>query len=510
MSTSTPKIIFISVISIFLLVACVRPSTPWKPKENRTFQSVFTATPAHTPTQTPHRFATRDPNAPLYTPTPDAPHVLPTLRSNEEQHVVQRGETLGTIAQKYGVDINAIVTTNQISNPDLLAVGQVLTIPAPEPLPPGPSFKIIPDSELVNSPSATVFDAEQYIIDQGGFLSHFYGEMEGNTRSGADILMQVARDYSVHPRILLAVLEHQSGWVTQSSPPEQTMTYPMGYFHSAYDSLYFQLAWAANNLNRGYYLWKAGAIAGWILADGAVVPPSETINPGTAAVQHFFSLLEGKLDWEHTVGPNGLFATYMSLFGYPFDYALEPLVPHDLVQPEMQLPFEQGAVWSFTGGPHGGWGNGSAWAAIDFAPPGEALGCVANDAWVVASATGPIVRSENGAVVQDLDRDGFEQTGWTMLYMHIESRDRVQVGDFLDAGERVGHPSCEGGVSSGTHVHMARRYNGEWIPADSWLPFNLDGWISGGNGIEYDGWLNKNGQTVEAWNGRQAENQIYR
>jgi hypothetical protein len=37
-------------------------------------------------------------------------------------------------------------------------------------------------------------------------------------------------------------------------------------------------------------------------------------------------------------------------------------------------------MWSFTGGPHGGWDSGSAWSALDFAPPGEGAGCVTNDA----------------------------------------------------------------------------------------------------------------------------------
>jgi murein DD-endopeptidase MepM/ murein hydrolase activator NlpD len=129
---------------------------------------------------------------------------------------------------------------------------------------------------------------------------------------------------------------------------------------------------------------------------------------------------------------------------------------------------------------------------------------------VVAIADGLIVRAGNGAVVQDLDGDGFEQTGWTVLYMHIESRERVRAGTHLQAGERIGHPSCEGGVSSGTHVHLARRYNGEWIPADQDLPFNLDGWISTGTGYEYDGFLKRNGETVEAWEGRDPKNEIQR
>ena len=133
-----------------------------------------------------------------------------------------------------------------------------------------------------------------------------------------------------------------------------------------------------------------------------------------------------------------------------------------------------------------------------FRPPGEAIGCFPNDDWVVAMADGLIVRAENGAVVQDLDGDGNEQTGWTILYMHIESRDRVEAGTQLQAGMPIGHPSCEGGVSNGTHVHIARRYNGEWIPADQEIPFNLDGWVSSGTGNLYDGYLSKNGITVEA------------
>jgi murein DD-endopeptidase MepM/ murein hydrolase activator NlpD len=120
------------------------------------------------------------------------------------------------------------------------------------------------------------------------------------------------------------------------------------------------------------------------------------------------------------------------------------------------------------------------------------------------------VRVENGAVVQDLDGDGYEQTGWTILYMHIETRDRVQEGAYLQAGERIGHPSCEGGFSSGTHLHLARRYNGEWIPADTTIPFVMDGWVSTGTGIEYDGYMQRGERSVEACECRNPENMLQR
>jgi LysM repeat protein len=49
------------------------------------------------------------------------------------EHTVAEGETLGTIAEQFGVTVEAIVAANEIENPDFIAVGDVLVIPAPEP-----------------------------------------------------------------------------------------------------------------------------------------------------------------------------------------------------------------------------------------------------------------------------------------------------------------------------------------------------------------------------------------
>jgi murein DD-endopeptidase MepM/ murein hydrolase activator NlpD len=454
---------------------------------------------------------TRVPGSPYLTPTPDAPHPLPTPRTSSDDYTVQAGDSLAQIAARYGISYQMIVEANQISNPNLIDVGLQLIIPPPDPDQARPDFKIIPDSELVYGPFSAYFPVDEYVQTQGGYLSRYTEELEeGTTLSGAAIVQRVAQEYSVNPRLLLAVLEHASAWVTRVEPDEDTLNYPLGILDAGRQGLYLQLTFAANELNRGYYLWRVNGVATWVLADGAVLLPSPRVNAGTAGVQNFYSRLYGRADWETAIGPAGLFATYTRLFGYPFDYALEPLLPAALRQPALQLPFETGETWAFTGGPHGGWGSGSAWAALDFAPPGEMLGCVQSDAWVVAVAPGLVVRAENGAVVQDLDGDGLEQTGWSLLYMHIESRGRVKQGAYLQAGDRIGHASCEGGFSTGTHVHIARRYNGEWIPADGTQPFDLDGWVSTGAGREYDGYLIRNEQTIEAWNGRSEINQIQR
>ena len=452
------------------------------------------------PTRAPLSVTIPIPNAIQSTPTPDQPHALPSPRQTDDIYTVEAGDTLGSIARGYGVSLNALMDANGLNESSVLTIGMTLTIPAIDTeTNPGSSFKIIPDSELVYGPAATQFDIDGFIQGQGGYLASYIQDVNGEYLSGSQIIERISQNYSVNPRLLIALLEYRSQWVTNTVP--SNVDYPLGFYDDYYAGLYRQAAWAANNLNRGYYLWRANGLATLSLSDGTYVPMSPRINAGTAGLQYFLALYNNRAVWDLDVSEFGFSLTYNLLFGNPFDIQVASLVPPYLVQPQMELPFESGQTWSFTGGPHGGWDSGSAWAAIDFAPPGEPAGCVTSDAWVVAIADGLIVRAADGAVIQDLDNDGYEQTGWNILYMHIETRDRVEANTYVFAGERIGHPSCEGGVSNGTHVHLARKYNGEWIPADGNLPFNLDGWVSSGNGVEYDGYLTRGSIALEAMEG---------
>lgn len=496
-------VIFILLVTLTLaLPACFRLAEqdgPWKLSVEAT-PNIAGPIPTAAPMEVTSVVQTR----PDYTPTPDPPHALPGLRKDPEIYTVQAGDTLMIIANRYGVTVEQIVEANTLINPDYLEIGQVLQIPAPPPGSPGPSLKLIPDSELVYGPNTVDFDIASFILSKSGYLASYLEEVNGEFMTGAQIVERVAQNYSVNPRLLLAVLEHQSQWVTNATPKEDTKEFPIGIYDSFREGLYRQLAYAADSLNRGYYLWRVNGLGGYILLDSRLIPADPTINAGTAGVQHLFSRLYGEEDWREGLSDQGFIQTYTRLFGYPFQFAYEPLIPPALTQPTLQLPFEKGEVWHFTGGPHGGWDTGSAWAALDFAPPGEALGCVQSDEWVVAVADGHIVRTGNGVVMLDLDGDGWEQTGWVIFYLHIESRDRIRPGTQVKAGDRLGHPSCEGGISNGTHVHMARKYNGEWIPADQpGLPFVLDGWVSDGTGVEYDGFLVRDGLAIEAYVGEE-------
>lgn len=59
---------------------------------------------------------------------PEQPADFPTAVP-ARTHTVQAGETLTSIAQQYGVTVQAIVAANEITNPDHVTVGTTLIIP---------------------------------------------------------------------------------------------------------------------------------------------------------------------------------------------------------------------------------------------------------------------------------------------------------------------------------------------------------------------------------------------
>jgi LasA protease len=261
--------------------------------------------------------------------------------------------------------------------------------------------------------------------------------------------------------------------------------------------MYLQLVWAANTLNNGYYAWRSGDLESIHMLDGTLERPDPWQNAGTVALHYYFSTLLEPQDYQQAVGEEGIARVYQDLFGDPWENE-EPHIPGSLNQPELVLPFEPGKTWALTGGPHTGWGKGEPFSALDFAPPSVVGGCVPTNEWTTAVAPGVVVRSEPGVVVLDLDGDSDERTGWIIFHLHVATEDRVPVGERLETGDKIGHPSCEGGTSTGTHVHVARKYNGEWILAEGPLAFNLEGWVAHNGSQPYQGTLTRFSQTVTA------------
>jgi LasA protease len=441
--------------------------------------------------------------APSQTATPPFPSRPRYLPGELVEYTAQTGDTLVNLASRFNTSVAEILEENSFipASATTMPPGMPMKIPIYYLPLWGSPYQIIPDNLFINGPAQVGFDTRQFVADHPGWLKDYQGYVSDANRSGAEIVDLVALNYSVSPRLLLALIEYQAGGLTQPKIDATLENYPLGYRRWSHKGLFLQLAWAANLLNNGYYRYRTSQLSELELKDGRLERIDPWQNAASASLHNYFNTLYEYPEYVRAISPDGLERTYAGLFGDPWQN-VQPHIPGSLVQPAFILPFEPGDVWALTGGPHTGWGTGEPFAALDFAPPSKTSGCVSSAVWATAVTGGIVVRSEVGQVVLDTDGDGDERTGWVVFYLHVGSDHRVPQGSVLTQGQPIGHPSCEGGNATGTHVHVARKYNGEWIPAagigGGVLAFNLEGWTAHNGSLPYLGTLQRNALVVTA------------
>ena len=415
------------------------------------------------------------------------------------EYIAQSGDTLPGLAGRFNTTVEEIFAANPIIPEDATTMppGFPMQIPIYYRAFWGSAFQIIADGLYVNGPAQVDFDAASFSQSQEGWFKDFSESAAQQFLSGAEIVDIVANNFSISPRLLLAMLEYETGAFSSPQFDAAQRQYPLSYEGEFYEGVYLQLVWAANTLNNGYYGWRTGKLIEFDQPNGNLFRPDPWQNAASVALQYFYSQTLSQEEFERAIGPQGLLASYAMLFGDPWEENYDH-IGGSLRQPELRFPFVPDEPWSFTGGPHTGWGEGAPWAAMDFAPALESQGCLETDIWATAVAAGLVVRTDVGSAVLDLDGDGEEGTGWVIFYLHLESKGRAQTGTFLEAGQAIGHPSCEGGSSTGTHVHLARKYNGEWMPAAGANPFVMEGWEPHEGTDIYLGSLTKQGQSIIA------------
>jgi len=449
--------------------------------------------------------------------TPLAPTLIPAPTSGRPaydpgelvEYTAQNGDTIPALAARFNTSIGEIFEANPIIPREVTTLPPGLPMQIPIYYLPlwGTAFQSIPDTAFVNGPSNIGFSTSAFVAASSGWLKEYRAYAGGKNRNGAEIVDYVAQNYSISPRLLLAILEYQGGALTQPQPP--TNRFMLGFRRTYYETPYLQLVIAANTLNNGYYGWRSGQLIEFELTDASIIRPDPWQNAGSVALQYYFSRLYSGDSYYASIGPDGLVRVYDELFGDPW-LDSDTQIPGSLQQPVLRFPFRAGAIWAYTGGPHTGWGSGQPLAAVDFAPSSNTSGCfnAPNDMYAIAMADGLIVRSDIDGVILDLDKDGDERTGWVIFYLHLATKERAATGTELQAGDRIGYPSCEGGSSTGTHVHIARKYNGEWILADGPMNFQFENWKVYAGDKTYEGTLTSGPLTIRACTCSDAPSQI--
>ena len=466
----------------------------------------LTAIPGGTAAAIPNPLATE--TAPAGTAVPTAVGALPSQNAPAPtvqlpagdfyQYTTRSGDDLTGLAGRFGVSPEEILLPEGVSTQGLLPPGASVWIPKRLEVP--AYGGLLPDSELVYSPTSIDFDVASFVQQAGGYLSRYGEEVDGTLLNGAVVIQRVADDLSVNPRLLLAFLEYRAGWVYGEPSGARQIDYPIGFVAAGRKGLYQEIHITATQLNQAYYGWRQGTFTAIKYRQITSARLDPGLNAGSAALQHLFAIFYEQPVWQEALyGVEGFMALYQRMFGDPWarDGALGPLLPVGSSQPLLELPFVRGERWSMTAGPHPAWNTGTPRGALDFAPVTGEPPCSISRVWGTAAAPGIIARSGGNVVVLDLDGDGREQTGWVLLYYHLAG-ELAPAGLVVEVDHPLGHPSCEGGRSTGTHMHIARKYNGEWLAADSPLPFVLSGWQAHADARNYYGTLTKGDQVVSA------------
>jgi nucleoid-associated protein YgaU len=119
------------VAALLSLAACDLPDPPRSAGERPTTLPLLAITAA--PTIDADATATTLAVQATFTPAPLPTRVPATPEATAdgfERYVVQRGDTLAAIAIRFGTTVDAIVTLNELTDPNAIEVGQELRIPA--------------------------------------------------------------------------------------------------------------------------------------------------------------------------------------------------------------------------------------------------------------------------------------------------------------------------------------------------------------------------------------------
>ena len=212
--------------------------------------------------------------------TPLAPTPIPAPTSGRPEYspgelvdyIAQNGDTLPALAARFNTTVEEIMEANPIIPLDATTMPPGLPMKIPIYYLPlwGTAYQSIPDHAFVNGPAQIGFSTSAFVSSTSGWLKNYRVYAGEKMRTGAEAVDYVATNYSISPQLLLALLEYQSGALTQPGPPAGK--YMLGFRRVNYETPYLQLVIAANTLNNGYYSWRAGKLTEIELPDGLFVP----------------------------------------------------------------------------------------------------------------------------------------------------------------------------------------------------------------------------------------------
>ena len=340
----------------------------------------------------------------------------------------------------------------------------------------------ISKSNFIYTPSEMLsFNIEQFLNSKAPHLAHY-----------SETVSHWSGRSSISPRILLALLEHQSNAISQPGSPKGHNS------ESSRESVKMRLATQIKTtsieLAKLYYKNLQDNIA----------------QPESAALQSFF-LSQKAVTADPLIGVSddgaiekGFSDTYDRLFPGRLNEGLEQnfkeLGTNSLPPPNLfQLPYPVGEAWQTWGGTHSFPGtNSGPRSSLDFRRDRQPFGADTSFKWVSSSSNGQAVRHSSCFV------EVIGPNGWSTSYYHLDNV-AVNTGQGVSRNQRLANYAdnleqslCGGGKSNGPHVHFSLKLNGNYHPLDG---VKLSGYSVHTGRTDYDSncsffWLDNNGSKI--------------
>ena len=320
------------------------------------------------------------------------------------------------------------------------------------------------DMALIDLHSEALIADEQFVFNNALAArdwTNFFAGLNSELQAKQETILHFAGYASINPELLLALMEQQSQLVT--NPTAEALQRP---FADLSDEVGFeaQLRDVTNRLSHTFYAYKRFAQS------------SQQFNQDVAS----FALVDMFIMRQKPVGPRrprkgkkitALMSAYEVVTGKPSIQLTQKQVsapqrqalsaqPQAQVAFSMNLPWPRGYAW-FSGGAHSNTGSGYPYSSLDFNNGSGGWG--SNTPWVQAAHEGTVTRYSQCNIRIT------HPSGYATNYYHMDAL-QFYSGDYISAGSWIGRYAnnqstalCQGGQSTGPHVHFSLLYNGQYV-----------------------------------------------
>lgn len=367
--------------------------------------------------------------------------------------------------------------------PIVSPLGEVVVIP--DSAATGSPAPLLDDGRLFYEPGWGTVQVQEFLAGRPGTLAArriWCGDQEVSV---AHIVAGKALLYGINPKVLLALLEWQSGLVDDPAPAGETLDLAMGYRREEHLGLEAQIDRAVRELFRATRDYPGAREL--LLSDGRTVPLPGGTNMGSYAVMRAVALSgdEGTLARLSGSGPDSFVRVYLRLFGEdprlpwpePFRLAGAPF----LTRP-YEGPFEVTALFDH----HYPFLSEDGQLVTHLGDEAPTLPYDGHDGWDYALDIGvPVLAAADGLVawagnLDDgcatiargviLDHGNHYQT----IYWHF-SQVNVVEGQRLARGQVIGLAGASG-CADGPHLHLGVHFLGRETDPEGWCGPGEDPW----------------------------------